>query len=168
MCVSHESVHPPPPMIVLAASISFTLSDLSVSPEFSSRENEMDGSLLGNAVRKSLWDSWLGSDPNDHAHSWAMVWSPLSRAHHGNVATAERGSGGRPGSCSVREQTEELVGTERKDQIVQLSAGGVGAGDGKAANTPAKSARKSDKDGRDSGTTGRRVGRENDGRDKAE
>lgn len=76
MCVSHESVHPPPPMSVLAASISFTLSDLRVSPEFSSRENEMDGSLLGNSVRKSLWDSWLGSDPNDHAHSWAMVWFP--------------------------------------------------------------------------------------------
>lgn len=79
-----------------------------------------------------------------------------------------------PGADQVRaasrERTDELVGTERKDQIVQLSAGGVGAGDGdgKAANTPAKSARKSDKDGRDSGTTGRRVGRENDGRDKAE
>lgn len=39
---------------------------------------------------------------------------------------------------------------------------------GRAANTPAKSARKSDKDGRDSRTTGRRVGCENDGRDKAE
>lgn len=60
-------------------------------------------------------------------------------------------------------------GTKRRDQTVQLSAGGVGRlGDGKAAKTPAKSARKSDKDGRDSGTTGRRVGRGNDGRDKAE
>lgn len=79
--------------------------------------------------------------------------------------------------CSVREHTDELVGTEQKDQILQLSAvlvGGWGWGGRKAANTPANSARRrSDKDGRDSRTAGRQVGRDggggqNDGRDKAE
>lgn len=128
MCVSHESVHPPPPplMIVLAASVS--PSQISESCQSFPAGRMRWTSRFWETLRKSLWDSWLGSDPNDHAHSWAMVWFRLSRAHHGNVATAERGSRGRPGSCSVREQTDELVGTERKDQIVQLSAGGVGAG----------------------------------------
>lgn len=129
----------------------------------------MDGSLLGNSVRKSLWDSRLGSDPNDITPILGRWFGSPSRVHIMEMSQPQKEA---PGVDQVRaasrEQTDELVGTERKDQIVQLSAGGVGAGDGKAANTPAKSARKSDKDGRDSGTTGRRVGRENDGRDKAE